>query len=126
VFILNLCHAGDDIICIDHFDLMCTTAGREQCVNVMHRDEFRMTLLEEDLSAITPGFDWIYIDRSHEADHTFLDGDLAWRLARTGSIPDGEYEHLFSQSQHQMILRMASDMRIGFLVKQRPEQWRMY
>jgi hypothetical protein len=98
MFLLNLCRAGGDIVCIDHFDPMSTTAGRERYVKVTHSfslagkpfrivDEFRITLLEGEMSAITPGFDWIYIDRSHEADHTFLDGELAWHLAREGSIP---------------------------------------
>jgi len=104
-----------------------------------------MTLLEEEMEVAVPGFDWIYIDGSHEADDTFLDGELVWRLARKGaivvfddyhwdkepedsphhprrgidafmSLHDGEYERLSSPSYYQMILRKTSDMRIGFLV----------
>jgi predicted O-methyltransferase YrrM len=167
VFLLdNLCHDGGDIVCIDHFDLMGTPAGRERHAKVMHNfsltgkpfrimDEFSvpalMTLLEEEMSAERPGFDWVYIDGSHEADDTFLDGELVWRLARKGaivifddyhwdkepedslhhpkrgidtfmSLHDGEYERLSSPSHYQMVLRKTSDMRIGFLVKQKTER----
>jgi predicted O-methyltransferase YrrM len=167
VFLLtHLCRDGGDIVCIDHFDLMGTPAGRERHVKVTHNlsltgkpfrimDEFSvpalMTLLEEEMSAMTPGFDWIYVDGSHEADDTFLDGELVWRLARKGaivifddyrwdkepedsqhhpkrgidtfmSLHDGEYERLSGPSHYQMILRKTSDMRIGFLVKQKWER----
>jgi hypothetical protein len=167
VFLLtHLCSDGGEIVCIDHFDLLGTPAGRERHVKVTHNltltgrpfrimDEFSvpalMILLEEEISATTPGFDWIYIDGSHEADDTFLDGELAWRLARKGAIVifddynwdkepkdslhhpkrgidafmalhEGEYERLSSPLHYQMILRKTSDMRIGFLVKQRAER----
>lgn len=32
------------------------------------------------------GFDWVYIDGSHRADDTFLDGELVWRLTRQGGL----------------------------------------
>lgn len=166
VFLLtHLCGNGGEIVCIDHFDLLGTPAGRERHVKVMHNfsltgksfrimEEFSvpalMTLLEEEMSAMKPGFDWIYIDGSHEADDTFLDGELAWRLARKDaivifddyhwdkepenclhhpkrgidafmSLHDGEYERISSPSNYQMILRKTSNMRIGFLVKQKSE-----
>jgi predicted O-methyltransferase YrrM len=161
VFLLtHLCRDGGEIVCIDHFDLLGTPAGRERRATVELNfsltgkpfrimDKFSvpalMTLLEEEMEVMIPGFDWIYIDGSHEADDTFLDGELVWRLARKGaivvfddynwdkepkdsphhprrgidafmSLHDGEYERLSSPSYYQMILRKTSDMRIGFLV----------
>ena len=81
MFLLNLCRDGGDIVCIDHFDLITHSFSlARKPFRIV--EEFRMTLLEEDMSVITPGFDWIYIDRSREADHMFLDGELAWHLAR--------------------------------------------
>ncbi|GBE79089.1 glycosyltransferase family 8 protein [Sparassis crispa] len=167
VFLLTeLCAKGGDIVCVDHFDLMRTSAGRERYAKITHnltltRKPFRildqfsfpalMTLLEEEMSAADPGFDWIYIDGSHEADDTFLDGELAWRLAKKGAIvifddyrwdkePDdsihhpkrgidafmtlhtGEYEVLSSSTQYQVVIQKSSDMRIGYLVTERVEQ----
>jgi lipopolysaccharide biosynthesis glycosyltransferase len=164
VFLLTqLCRDGGEIVCIDHFDLLDTPAGRERHAKVKHNfsltgkpfrimDKFSvpalMTLLEEEMLAMTPGFDWIYIDGSHEAADTFLDGELAWRMAKKGAIVifddyhwdkepeeslhhpkrgidafmtlhDGEYEHLSSPLCYQMILRKTSNMRIGFLTNQR-------
>lgn len=104
-----------------------------------------MKLLEEEMTASEPGFDWIYVDGSHESDDTFLDAELAWRLARRGAIfifddydwnkepkdsihhprrgidsfmllHKGEFYILSSPAQYQMILQKTSDMRIGFLV----------
>lgn len=162
VFLLTeLCKNGGEIVCIDHFDLMGTPAGRERYTKITHNlsltgGKFRvlaefsipalMTLLKEEISSTSPGYDWIYVDGSHEADDTFLDGELVWRLAKKGAIivfddyhwdrepqdslhhprrgidafmtlHHGEYEQLSSPSQYQMILRKTSDMRIGFLVK---------
>lgn len=45
-----------------------------------------MTLLAEELNNPNPGYDWIYVDGSHAADDTFLDGELVWRLAKKGAI----------------------------------------
>lgn len=163
VFLLeNLCKDGGDITCVDHFDLMTTAPGRERYAKISHNlsltgkqyriiDQFSvpalMILLQEEMGAPMPGFDWIYVDGSHEADDTFLDGELAWRLAKENSIfifddyhwdvepessshhprrgidaflnlHDGEYERLSDASHGQVILRKKSVMRIGFLVKQ--------
>ncbi|KZT12679.1 glycosyltransferase family 8 protein [Laetiporus sulphureus 93-53] len=162
VFMLTeLCATGGEVVCIDHFDLMETDAGRERYAKITHNlsltgkpfrilDDFSvpalMMLLQEEMSSAHPGFDWIYIDGSHEADDTFLDGELAWRLARQGAImifddyhwdkePEdsihhpkrgidafmtlhaGEFELLTSHTQYQVVLRKSCDMRIGFLVK---------
>jgi hypothetical protein len=74
-------------VCIDHFDLMSTTAGRERHVRIMHNlslmggnfrviDSFSfpalMGLLGEEMKLKNPeaGYDWIYVDGSHEADDT--------------------------------------------------------
>lgn len=162
VFLLNeLCGTEGELVCIDHFDLMRTAAGRERYSKVSHNlsitgksfrimSEFSvpalMTLLQEEISSASPGFDFLYIDGSHEADDTFLDGELAWRLARNGAIVifddydwstqpkdsrhhpkrgidafmdlhAGEFERLSSSTQYQMVLRKTTEMRIGFLVK---------
>lgn len=143
---------------------MNTEAGRERYTKVQHNlsltgkhfrilDEFSvpglMTLLQEEISVDKPGFDWVYIDGSHEADDTFLDGELAWRLAKQGAViifddykwdkepvesihhpkrgidaflqlHTGEYRVLSSASQYQMILQKTTPMRIGFLTKDVP------
>ena len=140
---------------------MNTEAGRDRHKKVMHNlsitgKPFRviegfsfpslMTVLEEQISAQDPGFDWVYVDGSHEADDTLLDGELAWRLAKKGAVfifddyhwnkePEDsmhhpkrgidafmalhsdEFEVLSGKGDYQMILRKTSDMRIGFLVK---------
>ena len=103
-----LCANGGSIVCIDHFDLFATQAGKERHEKILHNlsltgrpfrvvEKFSvpglMTLLEEaikdEAEAIkeeTPGFDWLYIDGSHRADDTLLDAELAWRLANKGAI----------------------------------------
>ena len=162
VFLLNeLCRDGGELVSIDHFDLMTTEAGRERFRKLTNNlsltekpfriiDQFSvpglMKLLTEEMTRAEPGFDWIYVDGSHEADDTFLDGELAWRLARKGAIvifddyrwdkePEesmhhpkrgidaflmlhtGEFTILSSDTQYQVILQKTTDMRIGFLVK---------
>ncbi|TBU61249.1 glycosyl transferase [Dichomitus squalens] len=162
VFLLTeLCRNDGELVCVDHFDLLQTEAGRGRYAALQHNlsltgkphriiDDFSvpglMTLLREEMSAARPGFDWVYIDGSHEADDTFLDGELAWRLARKGAIfvfddyhwnlePEdsirhpkrgidgflvlhaGQYTRLSSDDQYQMILQKTTDMRIGFLMK---------
>ncbi|TFK56260.1 glycosyltransferase family 8 protein [Heliocybe sulcata] len=162
VFLLKeLCADGGEVVCLDHFDLMATAAGRERYRKLEHNltltgkkfsiiDEFSvpglMRLLHEHIQSKSSGFDWVYVDGSHEADDTFLDGELAWRLANKGAViifddyhwdvedeesihhpkrgidaflalHDGEYERLSSPSQYQLILQKKSDMRIGFLLK---------
>ncbi|KAI9063493.1 glycosyltransferase family 8 protein [Trametes sanguinea] len=164
VFLLTeLCKNGGEIVCIDHFDLMDTPAGRERHRKLTHNltltsKPFRilaefsvpalMTLLVEEMSQTQPGFDWIYVDGSHEADDTFLDGELAWRLARKGAVmifddyhwdkePEdsihhpkrgidaflalhkAEYTILSSETQYQVVLQKTVDMRIGFLVSEK-------
>ncbi|KAJ3860292.1 glycosyltransferase family 8 protein [Lentinula novae-zelandiae] len=168
VFLLqNICGEGTDMgmaVCIDHFDLFRTSAGRERFRKINHNlsltgKPFRvlpqfsvpalMNLLEKEIlkeeSLGNAGFDWIYIDGSHEADDTFLDGELAWRLARKGAIfifddyhwdkePEdskhhpkkgidtfldlhrGEYVKLTEPEHYQVVLRKTSEMRIGFLI----------
>ncbi|KAI8984944.1 glycosyl transferase [Trametes punicea] len=167
VFLLTeLCKNGGEIVCIDHFDLMRTAAGRERYRKLTHNlsvpgrpfrilAEFSvpalMTLLMEEMSVEKPGFDWIYVDGSHDADDTFLDAELAWRLARKGAVivfddyhwdkePEdsihhpkrgidsflalhkGEYLILSSETQYQVVLKKTVDMRIGFLVSHKVEK----
>jgi predicted O-methyltransferase YrrM len=161
VFLLNnLAKDGGEIVCIDHFDLLQTEAGRQRFDRLNQnlsqtRKKSRvlsqfsvpalMTLLQEEMSSSNPGFDWIYVDGSHRADDTMLDGELAWRLARNGAIVifddyhwdkepahsvhhpkrgidafltlhAGEYERLSNDAQYQVVLKKTTDMRIGFLV----------
>ncbi|OCH85037.1 glycosyl transferase [Obba rivulosa] len=167
VFLLTeLCNKGGEIICIDHFDLLKTEAGRERYRKITHNlsctekrfrvlDEFSvpalMTVLREEMSSTNPGFDWIYVDGSHEADDTFLDGELVWRVARKGAVvifddyhwdrePEdsihhpkrgidafmalhaGEYNVISKPEQYQVILQKTSEMRIGFLVKEKADR----
>lgn len=158
----NACKAGGDITCIDHFDLLTTTAGQKRYERVTHNltltgkpfrlmDDFSVpalyTLLDESLSPTPPlGFDFVYIDGSHEADDTFLDSELAWRLANKGAIiifddynwsvqpvdsphhpkqgidgfialHNGEFEMLSGAGSYQVVLRKTWERRIGFLSK---------
>ena len=154
-----LCANGGSIVCIDHFDLFATPAGKERYERVLHNlsltgrpfrviEKFSvpglMTLLEEAIKSETTGFDWLYIDGSHRADDTFLDAELAWRLANEGAIfifddylwgvqpQDSPYhpkpgidafmklhENQFEivSSSYQMVLRKKTKMHIGFLVE---------
>ena len=145
---------------------MRTQAGRERYTRIQHnlslagghfriKDQFSvpalMDVLVEEISAAEPGFDWIYVDGSHEADDTFLDGELAWRLARKGAVfifddyhwdtqpqdsrhhpkrgidafldlHEGEYRKIPGESQHQMVLQKTSDMRIGFTTEDKAHE----
>lgn len=98
---MELCKRSGEIVCIDHFDMMRTDAGRERYDKLMNNlsltgTQFRilqsfsvpglMQLLDEEMSRASPGFDWIYIDGSHRADDTMLDAELSWRLARQSAI----------------------------------------
>ncbi|KAK0462452.1 glycosyltransferase family 8 protein [Desarmillaria tabescens] len=161
VFLLTeLCKDGGELVTIDHFDLMQTADGRARHEKVLYNlrltgknfrilDQFSvpglMQLLREEVAAMEPGFDWIYVDGSHRADDTFLDGELVWRLARKGAVivfddyewgkeakdnvehpkrgidgflrlHDGEYERLSKPGDYQMIIRKVMEMRIGFLL----------
>ncbi|KAF8526627.1 glycosyltransferase family 8 protein [Hysterangium stoloniferum] len=162
VYILNkICNTADSLlVCVDHFDLLRTVAGRERHDKVVHNltltgspfrilDEFSvpglMTLLKEEaLANYDSGFDFVYLDGSHEADDTFLDAELAWRLTRSGgllifddygwdrepassmhhpsrgieafiTLHKGQFELL--HKEYQVILRKTVEMRIGFLHK---------
>jgi lipopolysaccharide biosynthesis glycosyltransferase/predicted O-methyltransferase YrrM len=162
VFLLTeLCKREGEIVCIDHFDLMRTQAGRERYSRIQHnlalaggcfriKDMFSvpalMEVLVEEMSAAEPGFDWVYVDGSHNADDAFLDGELAWRLARKGAVfifddyhwdtqpqdsrlhpkrgidaflglHEGEYRKISEEGQYQMVLQKTSDMRIGFIIE---------
>ncbi|KAF4610317.1 hypothetical protein D9613_010287 [Agrocybe pediades] len=165
VFLLTtLCKDGGEIICIDHFDLFETDAGKERFRRINHNLEmaggnFRIvsefsvpalsSILKEETMNDDAGFDWIYVDGSHRADDTFLDGELAWRLAKKGTIfifddyhwsaqPEdsihhpkrgidtflilhaGEYERLTSTEDYQVVLQKKTDMRIGFRWSETP------
>lgn len=164
VFLLTtLCGTSGEIVCIDHFDLMGTAEGRERHRKLTHNlalagrparvlPHFSVpalcTLLREEMSKDDEaGFDWIYIDGSHRSDDTFLDAELAWRLARHGcilvfddynwpeqpfdsphhprrgidaflAVHEGEYERLSTNvEQYQMVLQKKIPMRIGFLLE---------
>ncbi|KAJ7057073.1 glycosyltransferase family 8 protein [Mycena amicta] len=148
-----------ELVCIDHFDLHRTPEGRERYRKIQHNltipgfpfrviDEFSTValyrLLEEEIERPKGGFDFVYIDGSHEADDTFLDAELAWRLTRQGAVVifddyewsteppesihhpkrgidaflllhDGEYQVL--HRGYQIIIRKTGEMRIGFLTK---------
>ena len=161
IYILTkICNTPDSLhVCIDHFDLLSTVEGRERHVKVVHNltltgspfrilDDFSipglMTLLNEEAANQDGGFDFIYINGSHEADDTFLDAELAWRLTRPGgliilddykwdrepassmhhpargidsfiTLHEGQFELL--HKEYQVILRKTVKMRIGFLHK---------
>jgi hypothetical protein len=83
----NLCSQDGSLVCIDHFDLMGTVAGRQRFDRINHNlrvagGDFRvlpmfsfpalMTLLAEatTVPAEDAGFHWVYVDGSHEADDT--------------------------------------------------------
>ncbi|KAK6988601.1 glycosyltransferase family 8 protein [Favolaschia claudopus] len=156
----NFCNThNSELICIDHFDLHRTADGRERYEKMQHNlslpgfpfriiDEFSTVglyrLLEEEIEAPKGGFDFVYVDGSHEADDTFLDAELAWRLTRQGAIlifDDYEWNAEPVESIHhphrgidaflllhrgefdvlhkgyQVIIRKTAEMRIGFLTK---------
>ncbi|RXW19815.1 hypothetical protein EST38_g6027 [Candolleomyces aberdarensis] len=100
-------HAHSEVVCIDHFDLFKSEAGKERYKRINHNlsltnENFRiipefsvtglMRLLNEAVVAedqeplVEQGFDWTYIDGSHRSDDTLLDGELAWRLTRKGGL----------------------------------------
>ena len=116
----KICNTPDSLlVCIDHFDLLRTVAGRERHAKVVHNltltgspfrilDEFSipglMTILnEEALADQDGGFDFVYIDGSHEANDTFLDAELAWRLTRPGGsiiLDDYRWDREPASSMH--------------------------
>ncbi|KAL1736675.1 glycosyltransferase family 8 protein [Schizophyllum commune] len=161
VFLLEeLCKDAGELVTIDHYDLLQTEAGRARRARVEHNlrlagghsrviEAFSvpglMTVLrdETEASAAAAGFDWLYVDGSHRADDTFLDGELVWRLARKGAIiifddyrwpaespgsmlhprrgidaflelHAGEFERLSGEGDYQMIVQKKTEMRIGW------------
>ncbi|KAI9713592.1 MAG: hypothetical protein M1820_000974 [Bogoriella megaspora] len=117
-FLQKLCSQGGDLTCIDHFDLLQTDNGIERYRRTHHNlslagGSFRIlprysvdglfTLTQEALDVAEPGYDWIYIDGSHESDDVLLDAELAWRLARPGCVfifDDYRWEKESEQSKH--------------------------
>ncbi|KAL1711088.1 glycosyltransferase family 8 protein [Schizophyllum commune] len=161
VFLLEeLCKDAGELVTIDHYDLLQTEAGRARRARVEHNlrlaggrsriiEAFSvpglMTVLrdETEAAAAAAGFDWLYVDGSHRADDTFLDGELVWRLARKGAIiifddyrwpaespgsmlhprrgidaflelHAGEFERLSGGGNYQMIVQKKTEMRIGW------------
>ncbi|KIY53637.1 glycosyltransferase family 8 protein [Fistulina hepatica ATCC 64428] len=163
VFLLTeLCKGKGELVTIDHYDLLGTPAGRARREKVLHNlaavggkyriiEDFSvpgmMRVLQDEMLEDAPGFDWLYVDGSHRADDTFLDGELVWRAARKNAIiifddygwgaepatslyhpqrgidaflalHQGEFERLYDDEDYQMVIRKLVDMRIGFLVNQ--------
>ena len=106
-WILNELCGGDDqrneLVCIDHFDLMKTDAGRHRWETFQENllstglsnrvrtiPEFStpalFKLMNEMLNQGQMGFNLVYIDGSHRADDTLLDAEMAWRMASNGCI----------------------------------------
>ncbi|KZV96850.1 nucleotide-diphospho-sugar transferase [Exidia glandulosa HHB12029] len=158
----TLCTAPSSLlVCVDHFDLMRTEAGKQRRARLEHNltvasggvpryrvmEDFSvpalMRLLEEEIE-YSGGFDFVYVDGSHEADDTFLDAELAWRITAQGglfvfddygwetedpasihhpkrgidgflALHDGQYETVYRG--YQVILRRTAAPRIGFLSK---------
>jgi predicted O-methyltransferase YrrM len=101
-----LCGGDDEkneLVCIDHFDLMKTDAGRcrwetfqENLSSTGLSDRVRIIpefstpalfkLMNEMMNQEQMGFNLVYIDGSHRADDTLLDAEMAWRMASEGCI----------------------------------------
>uniref|UniRef100_D8Q053 Glycosyltransferase family 8 protein n=1 Tax=Schizophyllum commune (strain H4-8 / FGSC 9210) TaxID=578458 RepID=D8Q053_SCHCM len=161
VFLLEeLCKDAGELVTIDHYDMLQTEAGRARRARVERNlrlaggrsrviEAFSvpglMTVLRDETEAAVAaaGFDWLYVDGSHRADDTFLDGELVWRLARKGAIiifddyrwpaespgsmlhprrgidaflelHAGEFERLSGEGDYQMIVQKKTEMRIGW------------
>ena len=160
----TLCTApGSELVCIDHVDLLKTDAGKRRferlqsnlakaaMPDVSYRvlDTFSVPalyqILSEEVTASDGGYDFIYVDGSHESDDTLLDAELAWRLARNGAlfilddycwetepvesihhpkrgidafmaVHAGQYDVV--HRGYQIILRKTVPQRIGFLTKE--------
>lgn len=127
----NMYNSGARTVCQCHAQLLLgweTISERERVQN----DPFGRRYVRDNARLVSTGY--ILTDHTKQITRSWTE---IWRGAWQGQVlsHDGYYECLFSRSQHQMILRMASDMRIGFLVKQRPEHilsfcclsvWRRY
>jgi predicted O-methyltransferase YrrM len=90
-------------VCIDHFDLLRTDAGRhrwktfqENLLSTGLRDRVRtipefstpalFKLMCEMVHQRQMGFNFVYIDGSHRADDALLDAEMAWRMASKGCL----------------------------------------
>mgnify|MGYP001485860656 CR=1 FL=1 len=102
----ELCSGVDprnQLVCIDHFDMMETEAGRNRWelfnqnlsdTGLIDRTrvfaEFStpalFKLMNEQITGNQEGFNLIYIDASHRSDDTLLDAEMAWRLASKDCI----------------------------------------
>tara|TARA_A100001037_G_scaffold85319_1_gene77444 strand:- start:79 stop:705 length:627 start_codon:yes stop_codon:yes gene_type:complete len=102
----ELCSGSDlrnQLVCIDHFDMMSTEAGRNrwELFNNNLRDtglidrtrvltQFStpalFKLMNEQINEKSEGFNLIYIDASHRSDDTLLDAEMAWRLGSEGCV----------------------------------------
>ncbi len=95
--------ARNHLVCIDHFDLMKTEAGRnrwklfnENIQSTGFNNRVRILpkfstpalfqLMSEVVNENQEGFNLVYIDGSHRSDDTLLDAEMAWRIASNGCI----------------------------------------
>ncbi|THV02638.1 glycosyltransferase family 8 protein [Dendrothele bispora CBS 962.96] len=96
VFLLNhLCQDGGEIVCIDHFDLFHTPAGRERFEKINH-----------NLSQTGKPFR-VLSQFSFPALMKLLEEEIAVSQPSLQTHP----------SHHQVVLRKTTEMRIGFLVE---------
>ena len=90
--------AGSRLVCVDHFDLLRTAAGRARREALAHnvrltglahlcsiRAEFTVPALTALLQEGAQ-FDFVYIDASHERADVLLDAVLAWRCVAAGGL----------------------------------------
>ena len=120
----ELCSGSDlrnQLVCIDHFDMMDTEAGRNRWhlfnsnlretglidrtrVITQFSTPALFKLMNEQITENSEGFNLIYIDASHRSDDTLLDAEMAWRLGSEGCViifddyewdqaPEGTIEH---------------------------------
>jgi predicted O-methyltransferase YrrM len=89
---------GTRLVCVDHFDLLRTDAGRtrraalehnveltgqQQCVDV--RTGFTVPVLTELLREGAE-FDFVYVDASHTRADVLVDAMLVWRCTAAGAV----------------------------------------
>ena len=102
----KLCGGKDkrnQLVCIDHFDLMKTEEGRarwetfqENIISTGLAEKVRVIpefstpalfkLMNEIVGREEMGFNLVYVDGSHRADDTLLDAEMAWRTSSEGCI----------------------------------------
>jgi nucleoside-diphosphate-sugar epimerase/lipopolysaccharide biosynthesis glycosyltransferase/predicted O-methyltransferase YrrM len=100
-FLTQMCSGDSEqncLVCVDHFDCGNSIAGQDRLKRMEYninttqlRSRARILKLFSvpaltQLSKEGEGFDVIYIDGSHRSDDTFLDAELAFRLANEGAI----------------------------------------